>query len=200
RARFGPGLGGRRPLPAPVSHVSPGAGRTPAPRREGRAGVLDRQTHPAASQWPAPVVVGPTHPAPARNRRPGTGWPGQPQRGQAPPAPAPAPAGAGGARATQMTTYVPSNAPVPEGEVIIERGSTAQDVGPKLNRSAGDVVRFLLLQGEMVTATQSLSDEMIELFAAELGATIKLVDPGEEKEAALQARYFDTDGDTDESM
>jgi translation initiation factor IF-2 len=89
---------------------------------------------------------------------------------------------------------------VPEGEVIIERGSTAQQVGPKLNRSAGDVVRFLLLQGEMVTATQSLSDDMIELFAAELGATIKLVDPGEEQEAALQARYFDTDDEEDESQ
>ena len=38
---------------------------------------------------------------------------------------------------TQMTTYQPSTAPVPEGEVIIERGSTARDLGPKLNRSAG---------------------------------------------------------------
>jgi translation initiation factor IF-2 len=40
---------------------------------------------------------------------------------------------------------------------------------------------------------------MIELFAAELGATIRLVDPGEEQEAALQARYFDTDEEEDES-
>ncbi len=92
---------------------------------------------------------------------------------------------------TQLTTYVPSNAPVPEEEVIVERGSTAQDLGPKLNRSAGDVVRFLLLQGEMVTATQSLADDMIELFAAELGADVHLVDAGEEQEAALQAKYFD---------
>ncbi|HEX9530753.1 MAG TPA: translation initiation factor IF-2 [Acidimicrobiales bacterium] len=101
---------------------------------------------------------------------------------------------------TTLTTYTPSNAPVPEGETIIERGSTAQDVGPKLNRSAGDVVRFLLLQGEMVTATQSLSDDMIELFAAELGATVHLVDPGEEKEAALQAKYFDDDDEGDEAL
>jgi len=83
----------------------------------------------------------------------------------------------------------------------VERGSTAQDLGPKLNRSAGDVVRYLLLQGEMVTATQALSDEMIELFAAELGADVRLVDPGEEQEAALQARYFgDEDGEEDESL
>ena len=81
----------------------------------------------------------------------------------------------------------------------MERGSTAQELGPKLNRSGADVVRFLFQQGEMVTATQSLSDDMIELFAAELGASVRLVDPGEEKEAELQAKYFDDD-EEDESL
>jgi len=52
-------------------------------------------------------------------------------------------------------------------------------------------VRFLFLQGDMVTATQPLSDTAIELFAEELGASIRLVNPGEEKEAALQRKYFD---------
>jgi translation initiation factor IF-2 len=98
----------------------------------------------------------------------------------------------------QVTAYVPSNLPVPENEVIVERGSTPQQLGPKLNRSAGDVVRFLLLQGEMVTATQALTDDMIELFAAEIGARIRLVDPGEEQEAALRARYFGEEGEDDE--
>ncbi|MGH9208574.1 MAG: translation initiation factor IF-2, partial [Acidimicrobiales bacterium] len=82
--------------------------------------------------------------------------------------------------------------------MIVERGSTAQDLGPKLNRSAGDVVRFLLLQGEMVTATQSLTDDMIELFAVEVSAKVHLVDPGEEQEAALQAKYFDDEEDEDD--
>jgi translation initiation factor IF-2 len=102
--------------------------------------------------------------------------------------------------AQELTRYTPSDAPVPEGEVIVQRGSTAQEVGPKLNRSAADVVRFLLQQGEMVTATQSLSDDMIELFAAELGAEVRLVDPGEEKEAELQAKYFDDEDEDDESL
>ena len=92
---------------------------------------------------------------------------------------------------------MPSNAPIPEGEVIIERGSTAKDVGPKLNRSAGDVIRFLFLQGEIVTGTQALTDDMIELFAAELGAVVRLVDPGEEQEAELLARYFEEDEELD---
>jgi translation initiation factor IF-2 len=95
---------------------------------------------------------------------------------------------------------MPSNAPVPENEVIIERGSTPQELGPKLNRSAGDVIRFLFLQGEVVTATQSLTDDMIELFAAELGAQIRLVDPGEEQEAALHARYFAEDEEVDPAL
>ncbi|MFC0081832.1 translation initiation factor IF-2, partial [Aciditerrimonas ferrireducens] len=99
---------------------------------------------------------------------------------------------------TQLTTYTPSNAPVPEGEIIVERGCTARELGPKLNRSAGDVIRFLFLQGEVVTATQPLTDDMIELFAAELGANVRLVDPGEEQEAELQARYFEDDDEVPE--
>ena len=94
---------------------------------------------------------------------------------------------------------MPSTAPVPTGEVIVERGSTARDIGPKLNRSAGDVIRFLLLQGEMVTATQSLTDDMIELFAAELGAQVRLVDPGEEREAELLAKYFEDEDEEEEN-
>ena len=96
-----------------------------------------------------------------------------------------------------MTTWQPSNAPVPEGEIIIERGSTAKDVGPKLNRSAADIIRFLFLQGEIVTAVQSLSDDMIELYAAEVGADVHMVDPGEQREAELLAKFFDEDDQDD---
>jgi translation initiation factor IF-2 len=99
---------------------------------------------------------------------------------------------------TQMTAYMPSTAPVPEGEIIVERGSTARDLAAKLNRSAGDVIRFLLFQGEMVTATQSLTDDMIELFAAELEAEVRLVDPGEEQEAELLAKFFEEEDEEEE--
>ncbi len=101
---------------------------------------------------------------------------------------------------TQVTTYMPSSAPVPEGEIIIERGSTAQEAAPKFNRTPGDIVRFLLLQGELITATQSLSDDMVELFAAEIGARVKLVDAGQEQEAVLSAKYFDEDETVDPSQ
>ncbi len=94
-------------------------------------------------------------------------------------------------------SYTPQDAPVPEGEVVIERASTPLDVGPKLNRTTADVVRFLMEQGEMVTATQSLTDDMIELFAAEVGAEIRLVDPGEEQELELKKK-LEVDDDWDE--
>ncbi|MGA2968423.1 MAG: translation initiation factor IF-2 [Acidimicrobiales bacterium] len=99
---------------------------------------------------------------------------------------------------TQMTTWQPSSAPVPDGEIIVERGSTAKDVGPKLNRSAADIIRFLFLQGEIVTAVQGLTDDMIELYAAEVGAVVHLVDPGEQQEAALLAKFFDEDDQQEE--
>ena len=82
---------------------------------------------------------------------------------------------------------------------MVERGSSAQDLGPKLNRTASDVVRFLLQQGEMVTATQSLSDDMIELFAAEIGVDVLLVDPGQEEEAGFRD-LLDDEPDADEDL
>jgi translation initiation factor IF-2 len=82
---------------------------------------------------------------------------------------------------------------VPEGTVVIERGVSAQEFGPKLNRTSADVVRFLLNNGEMVTATMSLSDEQMELFALELGAEILLVEPGQEEEIQLQSLFDDSD-------
>ncbi len=96
-----------------------------------------------------------------------------------------------------IPTYTPQDAAVPEGVSVVERSSSPQVLGPKLNRTAADVVRFLLTNGEMVTATQSLSDDMIELFAAEIGAEISLVDPGQEQEVELK-KVLDIPEDEDE--
>ena len=85
-----------------------------------------------------------------------------------------------------VPSYSSDDAPVPTGTVVIERSITPLDLGPKFNRTAADVVRFMMQQGEMVTATQSLSDELISAFAEDLGAEVKLVDPGEEHEEELR--------------
>jgi translation initiation factor IF-2 len=87
---------------------------------------------------------------------------------------------------------------VPEGTVVIERGVSAQEFGPKLNRTSADVVRFLLNNGEMVTATMTLTDDQMELFALELGADIMLVDPGQQEEIELQALFDDSDDEVNQ--
>jgi translation initiation factor IF-2 len=89
---------------------------------------------------------------------------------------------------------------VPEGIVVIERGSSAQEFAPKLNRTSADVVRFLMEHGEMVTATMTLADEQMELFAIEVGAEMLLVDPGQQEEMELQALFDDSDDDDPEQQ
>jgi translation initiation factor IF-2 len=89
--------------------------------------------------------------------------------------------------------YTSSDVAVPVGEIVIERGVSAQEFGPKLNRTAADVVRFLLTNGEMVTATMTLADEQMELFALEVGAEILLVEPGQQEEVELQKLFDDSD-------
>jgi translation initiation factor IF-2 len=194
-----PGLGGRRPAPAgaarpagPGGYPQRSGGRPPSTGggvgRPG-GGIGTRTGFPGRAGAAGPVGSGPP---PGRGGGLGRGRPPQ-RRGRR------RRRSLEELEPTQMTTYMPSTAPVPDGEIIVERGSTARDLGPKLNRSAGDVIRFLLLQGEMVTATQSLSDDMIELFAAELGAVVRLVDPGEEQEAELLAKYFEEEDEEEET-
>ncbi|HEY2332573.1 MAG TPA: translation initiation factor IF-2, partial [Acidimicrobiales bacterium] len=180
-----------KPIPPPPGQRVPGATRptgAPGGRPSGPGGPGARPGGFGAGARPGgppPLRPGQVPGAGGRPGGPGgrPGGPGGPRR----------PRRGGGRRRRNreellpqgMPTYTSANAPVPEGTVVIERGSSAKDLGPKLNRSAADVVRFLLQQGEMVTANQTLSDDMIELFSAEVGADIRLVDPGEEQEVEL---------------
>ena len=83
--------------------------------------------------------------------------------------------------------------------MVVERGVSAQEFAPKLNRTAADVIRFLLSNGEMVTATMTLTDEQMELFALEIGADLLLVELGQQEELELQAMFDDSDDD-DETL
>ncbi len=164
-------------------------------RPSGRRPSTDTSSRPARdSGFPSTGPAGPTSGKPGSGRS--SGRPGGPQRPhrkkksrrrrrQEELQPMDAPA------------YTPEDAPVPEGEIVIERASSPIDVAPKLNRTTADVVRYLMEQGEMVTATQSLSDEMIEVFAAEIGADVRLVDPGEEHELELRKKLEVEQGDAE---
>jgi translation initiation factor IF-2 len=94
----------------------------------------------------------------------------------------------------------PLDAPVPEGEIVVPRGITIQELAPKFNRNSADLVRLLFDAGEMVTGTQSLADEMIELIAETLGGEVLLVEPGQEQELELQTLLGDEEEDEDEGL
>jgi translation initiation factor IF-2 len=83
---------------------------------------------------------------------------------------------------------------------VVQRGITIQELAPKLNRNTADLVRLLFDAGEMVTGTQSLADEMIELIGETLGAEVLLVEPGQEQELELQALLGDDEEEEDESL
>ena len=180
----------------PSRPTSPGAGRPGGPGA-GRPGMGQRPGGPGRGFGAGPG--GPGRGGPGGPGRGGPGGPGGRGNGQRR-----APKKKSRARRRQdfdemlpqtPTSYTASNAPVPEGIVIIERGSSAQEFAPKLNRTSADVVRFLLEHGEMVTATMTLADEQMELFALEIGAEILLVDPGQQEEMELQALFDDSDDD-----
>jgi translation initiation factor IF-2 len=89
---------------------------------------------------------------------------------------------------------------VPEGEIVVPRGITIQELAPKLNRTSADLVRILFDAGEMVTGTQSLADEMVELIGETLGGEVLLVEPGQEAELELQALLGEEEEEEDDSL
>ncbi|HEX9716934.1 MAG TPA: translation initiation factor IF-2 N-terminal domain-containing protein, partial [Actinomycetota bacterium] len=90
-----------------------------------------------------------------------------------------------------VSSGAPAVAPVTEAPAAVKpalpslkvvRGSSAQDIAEKTGRTAADVVKVLFSLGEMVTATQSLSDEAIALVAHEIGYEPEIVGIEEEVE------------------
>jgi translation initiation factor IF-2 len=73
---------------------------------------------------------------------------------------------------------VPEAPPAPA--IRVPRGVTPQGLAERLGVSATDVVKVLFAAGEMVSVTQSLPDEAIELVAAELGRPVEVVGAAEE--------------------
>jgi translation initiation factor IF-2 len=84
------------------------------------------------------------------------------------------------AQAKPAPAAAPAKPALPSLKVV--RGSSAQDLAEKVGRTPADIVKILLSLGEMVTATQSLSDEAITLVATELGYEAEVVGFEEEQE------------------
>jgi translation initiation factor IF-2 len=106
-------------------------------------------------------------------------------KAEAPSAPAPAePAPALAPAAVKVAPEPAAAPPAPTGPVLqVVHGATPQVIAEKVGASPADVVKILFLAGEMATATTSLTDEAIQLVAAELGYTADIVGLDDELKA-----------------
>jgi translation initiation factor IF-2 len=76
------------------------------------------------------------------------------------------------------------------GEAVrLPRGSSLADFADRINANPGSLVQVTFTElGEMVTATQSCTDETLQLLGAHLGYDVQIVTP-EEEDAALLDRF-----------
>ena len=76
------------------------------------------------------------------------------------------------------------------GETVrLPRGASLADFADRINANPGSLVQVVFTElGEMVTATQSCTDETLQLLAAHLGYSVQIVTP-EEEDAELLTRF-----------
>ncbi|HXS44481.1 MAG TPA: translation initiation factor IF-2, partial [Solirubrobacteraceae bacterium] len=77
--------------------------------------------------------------------------------------------------------------------VRITSGSTVRDVSEYLGVAVPEIIKKLMGMGEMVTLTQTLPDETIEVLASEFGKEIEIVRAGDE--AAEEPVFDDADAE-----
>ncbi|MGW3360684.1 translation initiation factor IF-2 [Streptomyces bungoensis] len=83
------------------------------------------------------------------------------------------------------------------GESIrLSRGASLTDFAEKINANPASLVAVMMNLGEMVTATQSVSDETLQLLAGEMNYTVQIVSPEEEDRELLES--FDIEFGEDE--
>jgi translation initiation factor IF-2 len=83
------------------------------------------------------------------------------------------------------------------GETVrMARGSSLTDFAEKINVDAASLVQMLFSLGEMVTATESVNDETLELLGEELNYVVEVVSPEDEDRELLES--FDLEFGSDE--
>jgi translation initiation factor IF-2 len=104
------------------------------------------------------------------NRRGGAQ--GQPGRG----------GGRGGARAPEREGAPLAPAPPDLTPVDVPSGATVKDLAEALSVSSAQIIKLMMVAGELVTLTQSLSDDAIELVAEELERVVNIIHAEDEDE------------------
>ncbi len=72
-------------------------------------------------------------------------------------------------------------APQPTGPVTVESGVTVKDLSQALGVPMGELIKILMGLGQMRTATQSLSDEEVELIATEVKREVTIKHAADEE-------------------
>ncbi|MGB6039325.1 MAG: translation initiation factor IF-2, partial [Gordonia sp. (in: high G+C Gram-positive bacteria)] len=88
------------------------------------------------------------------------------------------------------------------GEVIrLARGASLSDFADKINANPASLVQALFNLGEMVTATESVNDETLELLGSEMNYVVQVVSPEDEDRELLESfdlSYGEDDGGDDD--
>ncbi len=75
--------------------------------------------------------------------------------------------------------------PPPTGPVTVESGVTVKDLSGALGVPMSQIIKILMGLGQMRTATQSLSDEEVELIAAEVGREVTIKHAADDEEPEI---------------
>ena len=145
---------------------------------------LQKPVRPARPARPARPTGRPAGQRPSAERTAPPPAPAQPQRPakKAEP-PAAKPSTAPAAAAAPDGAEAPLAPAEAAGKTIsVHRGISVQELAGKLGVPAPEIVKKLFLLGDMVTVTQSLSDEAVELVASDYGFTPQIVSPGDEED------------------
>ncbi|WP_210749652.1 translation initiation factor IF-2, partial [Nocardia vermiculata] len=88
------------------------------------------------------------------------------------------------------------------GEIIrLARGASLSDFADKINANPASLVQVLFNLGEMVTATQSVNDEIFELLGGEMNYVVHVVSPEDEDRELLESfdlTYGEDEGGEDQ--
>ncbi|MDO4413319.1 translation initiation factor IF-2, partial [Cutibacterium sp.] len=88
------------------------------------------------------------------------------------------------------------------GETIrLRRGASLTDLAEKINAEPAQLVQVLFNLGEMVTATQSVSDDTLEILGGELNYEIQVVSPEDEDRELLESfdlEFGENEGDEED--
>ncbi|MBU2662245.1 translation initiation factor IF-2 [Actinoplanes bogorensis] len=92
-----------------------------------------------------------------------------------------------------------SGAPRGQGqEIRLSRGASLSDFADKINANPGSLVQEMFNLGEMVTATQSVSDDTLLLLGEHLGFDVQIVSPEDEDRELLAQFNIDLDAEVAE--